>query len=119
MKKMILLTVLLLGFACNPFSQVDAAEAGDGYTSGAEVGFYESPSSASTDSQAKKAGTGQTDGAKDRSDAPTTNADQFGFMPRLGTTQAWLCSMAGLLTILIITLLLILKRNGKDKEEEN
>ncbi|ATH00154.1 hypothetical protein FAM18132_00148 [Lacticaseibacillus paracasei] len=28
MKKMILLTVLLLGFACNPFSQVDAAEAG-------------------------------------------------------------------------------------------
>ncbi|MDN6609717.1 MAG: cell surface complex protein, partial [Lacticaseibacillus paracasei] len=53
MKKMILLTVLLLGFACNPFSQVDAAEAGDGYTSGAEVGFYESPSSASTDSQAK------------------------------------------------------------------
>ena len=119
MKKMIFLTVLLLGFACNPFSQVDAAEAGDGYTSGAEVGFYESPSSASTDSQAKKAGTGQTDGAKDRSDAQTTNADQFGFMPRLGTTQAWLCSMAGLLTILIITLLLILKRNGKDKEEEN
>ncbi|EKQ03341.1 hypothetical protein [Lacticaseibacillus paracasei] len=119
MKKMILLTVLLLGFAYNPFSQVDAAEAGDGYTSGAEVGFYESPSSASTDSQAKKAGTGQTDGAKDRSDAQTTNADQFGFMPRLGTTQAWLCSMAGLLTILIITLLLILKRNGKDKEEEN
>lgn len=116
---MILLTVLLLGFACNPFSQVDAAEAGDGYTSGAEVGFYESPSSASTDSQAKKAGTGKTDGAKDRSDAQTTNADQFGFMPRLGTTQAWLCSMAGLLTILIITLLLILKRNGKDKEEEN
>ncbi|MDR7625673.1 cell surface complex protein [Lacticaseibacillus paracasei] len=119
MKKMILLTVLLLGFACNPFSQVDAAEAGDGYTSGAEVGFYESPSSASTDSQAKKAGTGQTDGAKDRSDAQTTNADQFGFMPRLGTTQAWLCSMAGLLTILIITLLLILKRNGKDKKEGN
>lgn len=116
---MILLTVLLLGFACNPFSQVDAAEAGDGYTSGAEVGFYESPSSASTDSQAKKAGTGQTDDAKDRSYAQTTNADQFGFMPRLGTTQAWLCSMAGLLTILIITLLLILKRNGKDKEEEN
>ncbi|MDN6609786.1 MAG: cell surface complex protein, partial [Lacticaseibacillus paracasei] len=33
--------------------------------------------------------------------------------------QAWLCSMAGLLPILIITLLLILKRNGKDKEEEN
>lgn len=119
MKKMILLTVLFLGFACNPFSQVDAAEAGDGYTSGAEVGFYESPSSASTDSQAKKAGTGQTDDAKDRPDAQTTNADQFGFMPRLGTTQAWLCSMAGLLTILIITLLLILKRNGKDKEEEN
>lgn len=116
---MILLTVLLLGFACNPFSQVDAAEAGDGYTSGAEVGFYESPSSASTDSQAKKAGTGQIDGAKDRSDAQTTNADQFGFMPRLGTMQAWLCSMAGLLTILIITLLLILKRDGKDKEEEN
>lgn len=59
MKKMILLTVLLLGFACNPFSQVDAAEAGDGYTSGAEVGFYESPSSASTDSQAKKQGQGK------------------------------------------------------------
>ena len=94
MKKMILLTVLLLGFACNPFSRVDAAEAGDGYTSGAEVGFYESPSSASTDSQAKNAGTGQTDGAKDRSDAQTTMqinlASCHGLVQRKLGFAAWL-----------------------------